>query len=171
MLPEERDGETIHAERDAAGVCDRAALVAQAPGRSKMVLMVIEAHAGGRLLGRMHGDQQLEFQRLLELADRHYLAGAAEERVVCGSDPVRQPQLVRQALGLPGPTLPETGHLPGRTDIDVFAHAERLQAIEMPGRLAPEAIAGYIEPQPAARDRAAARRQRIHRIAGGRGEH
>ena len=135
-----------------------------------MVLMVIEAHAGGRLLGRTHGDQQLQFQRLLELADRHHLASAAEERVACGSDPVGQPQFVRQALGLPGPSLPETGHLLGRADIDIFAHAERLQAIEMPGRLPPEAVAGHVEAQPAARDRAAARRQRIHGVAGGRGE-
>ena len=34
-----------------------------------MIAVIIEAHAGGRRLGRAHRDQQLELQRLLDLRD------------------------------------------------------------------------------------------------------
>ena len=83
VFPEERDGQTVHAKRDTTRVRDGAVVVTQIPGRSEIVKMVIKAHASGRLVGRVRRDEQLEFQRLLELADRHYLAGSAEERVAC----------------------------------------------------------------------------------------
>ena len=50
VLPEERDGEAVHAKRDTAGMGDRADLVPETPDRSEMVEMAIKAHAGGRLL-------------------------------------------------------------------------------------------------------------------------
>ena len=78
---EQRQREAVDAERDAAGVGDLARRGRELPGLAEMVLMVVEAHAGGRLLRRAHRDQQLELERLLDLVDRHQLAGAAEERI------------------------------------------------------------------------------------------
>ena len=34
---------------------------------AEMIVVVVEAHAGGRLLFRAHRDQQFELQRLLDL--------------------------------------------------------------------------------------------------------
>ena len=79
--PEQGDRQPVHAEGDAGGMRRRAGLIVDAPGRAEMVAMIVEAHAGGRLLGRMQRHQQLELQRLLDLADRHHLAGAAEEGI------------------------------------------------------------------------------------------
>ena len=52
---------------------------------AEMVAVIVEAHAGGRLLGGAHRNEQLELQRLLDLAHRHQLAAAAEERITRGS--------------------------------------------------------------------------------------
>ena len=72
--------------------------VLQAPGRAEMVLVVVEAHAGGRLLGRAHRHQQLELQRLLDLAHRHHLAAAAEERIAGHVDAVAAGPAGRRCL-------------------------------------------------------------------------
>src|SRR5271165_1855294 len=163
-----RESEAVHAKRDAAGMRDRAGFVLDTPGRPEMVEMVIEADTGGRLLGRAHRDQQFEFQRLLELTDRHYLTCPTEERIARGRDLVREPQLISQLLSALDPALSELGDLPGGGDADIFAHAERLQAIEIPGGFAPEAIASNIESQPADRHRTTARHQRVNRVTSGR---
>src|SRR6516165_1149024 len=57
VLPEEGDGEAVHAERDTASMGDRAGLVPETPDRSEMVEMAIEAHASSWGLGPTHGDE------------------------------------------------------------------------------------------------------------------
>ena len=56
----------------------------------------------------------------------------------------------------------------GRADEHVFAHAERLEAVDVARRLAAETIAGDVEDQAVGRDRPARGGHRIDRIAGGR---
>src|SRR5438132_710010 len=46
VFPEERYREAVHAKRHAAGMGDSANFVAQTPGRSEVVQMVVETHAG-----------------------------------------------------------------------------------------------------------------------------
>src|SRR5207302_1441324 len=91
MGGEQRQGEAIDAERDAARMGELARSGLQLPGLAEVVLVIVEAHAGGRLLRRADRDQQLELEGLLDLVDRHQLAGAAEERIA------RRLGLVRQA--------------------------------------------------------------------------
>src|ERR1051326_9024457 len=64
---EQRQRQPVEPERDAAGVGHLAGRGADVPGRAEMIAVIIEAHACGRLLGRMHRDQELEFERLLDL--------------------------------------------------------------------------------------------------------
>ena len=89
VFGEQRDGEAVHAKRNAAGVRNRAGLVAQTPSRSEVVEMAVEAYTRGGLLRRTHRNQQLEFQGLLELAYRHYLPGPTEEGVAGWRDTAR----------------------------------------------------------------------------------
>src|SRR6185437_15113316 len=65
---EHGDREAIHAERDTAGMGGLAAGIPDVPGQAKMVAVIIEAHAGGRLLLGTQRNQKFEFQRLLLLA-------------------------------------------------------------------------------------------------------
>src|SRR5262245_5608522 len=53
VRPEEGHGETVHAEGDTGRVGNDAGLVAQSPGRSEVVAVIVEAYAGSRLLRRM----------------------------------------------------------------------------------------------------------------------
>src|SRR6516162_8915625 len=81
MGGEHRERKPIHTEGDAAGVHDRAGFVAQVPGHAEVIAVIVEAHAGGRLCGRAHRNEQLEFQRPLNLAHCHELTAAVEESV------------------------------------------------------------------------------------------
>ena len=58
-----------------------------------------------------------------------------------------------------------------RADEDEFAHAERLQAVDLARGLAAEAIGGDVEDQPVRRHRAARGRHRIEGITGRRRQH
>ena len=136
-----------------------------------MVAVIVEAHAGGRLLFRAQRDQQLEFQRLLLLADRLHLADAAEERIAGIIDLEGQAEIARDGLGAHHPALAEIGHVVRAADADIFAHPERLQPVEMAGRLAAETVGRDVKAQAAWRQRAAGRGNRIDRIAGRRREH
>src|SRR5580704_16588267 len=78
---EQRQRQTVDSEGDAGGMRDQAGFVAQVPRRAEMVAVIVEAHARGRLFLRVHRNEQLEFQRLLDLAHRHQLAAATEERI------------------------------------------------------------------------------------------
>jgi hypothetical protein len=113
VRPEQGDGETVHAERDAGGVGRRAGAIGKAPGRAEVVAVVVEAHAGGRFLGGMERHQELELQRLLELAHRHDLAGAAEERIARRLDRAGKAKLVGERAGAAHPAVAEFGHLLG----------------------------------------------------------
>ena len=80
MGGEQGEREPVHAECHAGGVGDLAVFGVQAPGRGEVIAVAIEAHAGGGLGGRADGNEQLEFQGLLDLALRDQLCGAAEKR-------------------------------------------------------------------------------------------
>ena len=131
-----------------------------------MVAMIIEAHAGRRLLLGAQRDQQFEFQRLLHLADRLHLADAAKERIAGIIDLEGQAEIAGDGLGAHHPALAEIGYVVRAADADIFAHPERLQPVEMAGRFAAEAVGRDVEAQAARRQRAAARGNRIDRIAG-----
>src|SRR5262245_48710240 len=78
---EQRQRQPVDAEGDAGGMGDLARPGPGAPGRTEVIAVVVEAHARGRLLRGAYRDQQLELQRLLDLADRQDLAAATEERI------------------------------------------------------------------------------------------
>ena len=105
MVGEERDHESIHAEGDTARVGRLIAAVLQSPHLAKVLAVIVEAHAGGGLCLLVVRDQQLELERLLDLAHRHDLADAAEERVVRDLDGIRQREFLRELL-VPGPSSP-----------------------------------------------------------------
>ena len=51
MGGEQRERKPIHAEGDTAGMHHRAGLIVQIPGRAEVIAVIVETHAGGRLLG------------------------------------------------------------------------------------------------------------------------
>src|ERR1700727_962324 len=93
VIGEQRDGQAIDAERDAAGMRQLAIVVTDAPHLTEVLTVIVEAHAGGGRCARIIRNQQFEFQCLLALADRHYLTHPTEERIVRDVDGVRQTQL------------------------------------------------------------------------------
>src|ERR1700688_1577816 len=123
----------------------RAAGILDVPGGAEMVAVIIEAHAGGRLLFRAQRDQKLEFQRLLLLAHRLHLADPAEERIAGIIDLEGQAEVARNSLRAHHPALAEIGYIVRAADADIFAHPERLQPVEMARRFAAEAIACAVE--------------------------
>src|SRR5262249_31356209 len=117
--------------------------------------MIVETHASGRLFGRAYRNEQLEFQRLLDLAHGHKLDAAAEESVARLIHAIRQSQLIGELLRADHPAFAEVCDLFGRTDTDILAHAERLQPVEIARRLAAKTIAGDVEQKPFGRQFAA----------------
>ncbi len=117
------------------------------------------------------GNQQLELERLLQLAEGHDLAEASEERIARGLDRVGQAEFVGHGGGGLDPTLAEGDDLLRRADADVFAHPEGLQPVEMARGLAAEAVAGDVEAVAALRHRPARGGDRVDGIAGGRRQH
>jgi primosomal protein N'' len=84
-------------------------------------------------------------------------SAAAEERIAGVFDAPGQAQLTGQSLRLCHPAPAEIVDLLRRADAHIFAHAERLQPVEVLRRLAPEAVAGDVEQQPLRRHLTAAR--------------
>src|SRR4051794_22765572 len=64
---EQRQGQAVDAEGDAARMRNIAILDPQIPGLAEMIAVIVEAHAGGRLLLGAHRNEQLEFEGLLDL--------------------------------------------------------------------------------------------------------
>src|SRR5580658_1801356 len=128
---EQRHSEAVHTEGYAAGVRRGALLVFDFPSLPKQIAVVIETHARGRRSAREVGNQQLELQRLLQLADRHHLTHAPKERVTGDLKSVGQRQLCRQTLRALHPVLTERRNLFRRADAHEFAHTEGLQAVEL----------------------------------------
>ena len=88
---EQRDGDAFHAETDAGrmrAVSPSAVFNPQV--ETEMVLVVVEAQAGGRVFFRIDRHQQFELQAEIALARRHDAAGATEERIVGDVDVERQ---------------------------------------------------------------------------------
>ena len=168
---EHGDRQTIHAERHAARMRRFTRDIPDVPGEAEMVAVIVEAHAGCRLLFGAQRDQQLEFQGLLLLADGLHLTDAAEERIAGIIDLEGQAEIARNRLGTHHPAFTEIRYVIGISDADVFAHPERLQPVEMAGRFAAEAIGRDVKAQAALRQRASACRNRIDRIASRRREH
>src|SRR5438270_13655071 len=73
----------------------------------RSLTVVVEAHAGGGPGAGVVGDQQLEFERLLQLAHGHQLPHSAEERVVGDVDRVGQLELGGELPGARDPALAE----------------------------------------------------------------
>src|SRR5476651_2721211 len=86
MGGKQRQREPVDAEGHAGSVNHFAGLSAKAPFRAEMIFVVVEAHAGGRLLAGADRDQKLELGSLLKLIDRHQLAAATKERIVGNLD-------------------------------------------------------------------------------------
>src|ERR1700694_1093894 len=153
-------------------VCARLAVhVLDVPGRAEMVAVIVEAHAGGRLRFGAQRDQQLEFQRLLLLADRLHLADAAEERIARIVDLEGQAEVARDTLRALNQAISKCRDVVRPADTDIFAHPKRLQPVEMTGRFAAEAVGRDVEAQATRRQRATGRRDRVNRITGRRREH
>src|SRR5437762_2728988 len=81
VVPEECQRDPLHAETDAGAVRGLAVCVDQVPGPAEMILVVVEAEAGGGLRAGDR-DQQLEFEALLALALGENYPGAPEEGIV-----------------------------------------------------------------------------------------
>ena len=107
VICEQRHGESVHAEGHAAGVRRLGAAAVDAPHLTEMLTVVVEAHAGGGPGAGVVGDQQLEFERLLQLAHGHQLPHSAEERVVGDVDRVGQLELGGELPGARDPALAE----------------------------------------------------------------
>ena len=133
-----------------------------------MVAMVIETHAGGRLLDRANGSQQFELQFLVDLLLAHQHAAASEEWITRSLDAIAQAQRIRDGRRLAYPALAKRLHAGGRSDEHIFAHAERLQPIDVARGFAAKAIAGDIELQAAGGKRTSRGGERVDRIAGRR---
>ena len=93
----------------------------------------------------------------LRLADQH--AAAAEERVARRLHAIAQGRARRRCRWrAPIQRSRNAIDLLGRPDEHIFAHAERLEAIDVARRLAAEAVAGDVEDQAVGRASARARR-------------
>src|SRR6202453_2156637 len=89
VIGEQRHGQAIDAERDAAGMSQLTIVVTDAPHLAEVLAVIVEAHAGGGRCARIIRNQEFEFQGLLALADRHHLTHPTEERIVRDVDGVR----------------------------------------------------------------------------------
>ncbi|MGY3428212.1 hypothetical protein ACVWZW_008716 [Bradyrhizobium sp. F1.13.4] len=96
-----------------------------------MLAVIIEAHAGGRLLFRAQRDQQFELELLLLLAHGLHLTDAAEERIAGIVDAEAETEIGRNRLRAHHPALAEISDVIGAADADIFPHPERLQPVEM----------------------------------------
>ena len=150
---EQRQGQAVDAEGDAAGMSDLAGFGAQIPRRAEMVAVIVEAHARGRLLGGAHRNQQFELQRLLTCAIAAIISAASKERIARGLDLDGTPSSSANPGAPSEPASRNSITWSGVPDADVFAHPERLQAVDVARGLAAEAIAGDVEHQPVGRHR------------------
>src|SRR5271156_909106 len=119
---EERQHESIHAERHASGMSLVAVPGPQRPRRAEMIEMTIETHARSRFLLGTQRYQQFKFQRLFQLAHRGQSAGSSEKRVTGRSDPMVEAELFCHTLAQRYPSTPKIQHLIGRSKTDELAH-------------------------------------------------
>ena len=126
-----RQCDALHAEAHTRAVCDAAVSRRQAECLSEVIAVAVEAHAGGRLLGRAHGDQHLELQRLRHLKAPDHLALAAEERIARRVDVMGETEVARDLRRARHPLIAVIGDLLRRADSDELAHAERLQPVDI----------------------------------------
>ena len=136
-----------------------------------MIAMVIETHAGRRLIGRAQGHQQLELQKLLDLTRRDEARGTAEERIARRGDAMRQAEPVGDVVGALEPAGAKIDDFSGRTHAHIFAHPEGLQPVDLKACLAAKTIGLDVEFEAAGWYRSARGGMGIKRIAGGRREH
>src|ERR1700722_14816681 len=154
MCRKQRDGQPVDAEGDAGGVRGLQVGAGKTPGRSEVIAMIVEAHAGGRRFRRSDRHEHFEFQRLATWN----LPTIAPPRPKNGSlaASMRWERPSAPAIsGARDPLLAEIHDMLRRADRDEFAHAEGLQPIDIARGLATEAIAGDIEDEPFRRRRAA----------------
>src|SRR5581483_1846369 len=104
---EQRDREPVHTEGHAAGVREFALLIGKAPHGPEVFAVVVEAHAGRSRRTGIVGNEQLELQRLLALAERHDLPHPTEERVTGDVHRVGQTQHTGESLGTLHPLVPQ----------------------------------------------------------------
>ena len=116
-----------------------------------------------------HDQFELQFLLHLRLADQH--AAASEERIARRLDAIAEAERIGDAHGARHPALAKRLHLLWGADEHIFAHAERLEPVDVARRLAAETIAGDVEHQAVGGDRPGGGGQRIERIAGGRRKH
>ena len=95
---EERQHESIHAERHASGMSLVAVPGRQRPRRAEMIAMTIETHACGRFLVGTQRYQQFKFQRLFQLAHGGQSAGSSEKRIAGGSNTMLEAELFCHTL-------------------------------------------------------------------------
>src|SRR6202050_5533966 len=98
MSLEERQHQSIHAERDASGMSLVAVPGPQRPHRTEMIAMAIKTHARGRFLLGTQRYQQFKFQRLFQLAHRGQSAGSSEKRIAGGSNTMLEGELLCHPL-------------------------------------------------------------------------
>lgn len=81
VIAKQSHRQAIHAESNATGMGRLFRSSADPPNLSEVIPMVVETHTRGRCGFFMVGNEQLEFQGLLQLTDGHHLADSTEKRV------------------------------------------------------------------------------------------
>jgi len=129
-------GQPVDAEGDAGGVRGLQVGAGKTPGRSEVIAMIVEAHAGGRRFRRSDRHEHFEFQRLRDLEPPDHRAAAAEERIARGLDAVGEAERAGDFGRARDPLLAEIHDMLRWADRDEFAHAEGLQPIDIARGLA-----------------------------------
>src|SRR5690242_3357066 len=171
MRREQRDRQAVKAKCGTRGVRDCAIVRLQAPGGAEVILMIVEAHARRRRFLRVHWNEELELERLLDLTDGHQLAPAPEEGVAGGEQIERKAELITQLFGLRLPALAEGERRFRRAYADVLAHAERLHPAELRRGLSAEAIGFDVDDDAGDGHVTARSNNRIDLVACGRREY
>ena len=169
---EQRHRQAVHAEGDAAGVRELVAASREAPDVAEVVLVVVEAHAGGRRRARVVRESAA---RTSAPAARWLTAIIWPTRPKNGSlatsSVAGQPERVGELAGALHPLLAKRRGSPpacrcGRTRACGTTAGGRAS-----GGLAAEAVGRDVEQQPAGGHAAARGDQRIERVAGRRRQH
>ena len=146
MGDKQRHRQPVHAEGDAAGVQHLAGAVVQAPDFAEMLLVIIEAHAGGRRFVRNAPAPAVRISAHPRAAGRPSWRrpGRRKDRW-----PPPRCRAGRSASAMPFARSIQGSRnsriCRGRADADIFAHAEALEAVDLARGLMAETVGGNVE--------------------------
>src|SRR5262245_41759044 len=116
----QRHSEAIHSEGRTRSMSRCSCRVDDVTSRAKMVTMIVETHAGGGLGFGSQRNQELEFKRLFNLADRHHLADAPEERIAGSFHLESETKAERNFLRTLDPARAKVHRVVRAADADIF---------------------------------------------------